>query len=267
LSDTSTETAAAPEYSVYAEKLTKLYGSKVAVDDIDLAVRRGEFFGILGPNGAGKSTTIKMMCGLVRPTRGRAVVLGHDVAVEPLAVKASIGIMPEEVNTYERLTARELLVFTGRLHGLAKSDAEDRTRELLRLVEISDDDAKKMIVDYSMGMRKKTVLAAALIHAPRVLFLDEPFNGIDAVTTQALRGVLQKLTERGVTIFFSSHVLEVVEKLCTRIAIIHQGRLQVVGTLPEIRAKTGHAEGTPLQDIFVKVVGGNTERGELSWVK
>jgi ABC-2 type transport system ATP-binding protein len=267
LSESTNEAGGAPEFSVFAEKLTKVYGPKVAVDEIDLAVRRGEFFGILGPNGAGKSTTIKMMCGLVRPTRGRAVVLGHDVAHEPLAVKAGIGIMPEEVNTYERLTARELLVFTGRLHGLARSEAEDRTRELLRLVEINDDDAKKMIVDYSMGMRKKTVLASALIHAPRVLFLDEPFNGIDAVTTQALRGVLQKLTERGVTIFFSSHVLEVVEKLCTRIAIIHQGRLQVVGTLAEIRAKTGHAEGVPLQDIFVKVVGGNTERGELSWVK
>ncbi len=261
------ETTIAPEFSVYAEKLTKTYGTKTAVDQIDLAVRPGEFFGILGPNGAGKSTTIKMLCGLVRPTSGRASVLGHDAALEPIAVKSRIGIMPEEVNTYERLTARELLVFTGRLHGLPRAEAEDRTRELLRLVEISDDDAKKMIVDYSMGMRKKTVLASALIHAPRVLFLDEPFNGIDAVTTQALRGVLNRLTERGVTIFFSSHVLEVVEKLCTRIAIIHGGRLKVEGTLAEIREKTGHAADVPLQDIFVKVVGGNTERGELSWVK
>ncbi len=254
-----------PQYSVVAEKLTKLYGKKAAVDAIDLTVAPGEFFGILGPNGAGKSTTIKMLCGLVRPTSGRAMVLGHDVRHEPVAVKSKIGIMPEEVNTYERLTARELLSFTGRMHGLSRAEADERTNQLLRLVEISDEDARKMIVDYSMGMRKKTVLAAALIHGPRVLFLDEPFNGIDAVTTQALRGVLQKLTERGVTIFFSSHVLEVVEKLCTRIAIIHQGRLQVVGTLPEIREKTGHAEGVPLQEIFIKVVGGNTERGELSW--
>jgi ABC-2 type transport system ATP-binding protein len=259
--------AAVPAYSVFAEKLTKVYGAKSAVDAIDLAVAPGEFFGILGPNGAGKSTTIKMMCGLVRPTSGRALVLGHDVREEPLAVKARIGIMPEEVNTYERLSARELLVFTGRMHGLARSEAEDRTRDLLALVEISDDDAKKMVVDYSMGMRKKTVLAAALIHAPRVLFLDEPFNGIDAVTSQALRGVLKGLVAKGVTIFFSSHVLEVVEKLCTRMAIIHEGRLLVVGTLPEIREKTGHGPDAPLQDIFVKVVGGNTERGELSWVK
>jgi ABC-2 type transport system ATP-binding protein len=255
----------APQFSVVAEKLTKAYGTKLAADGIDLAVAPGEFFGILGPNGAGKSTTIKMLCGLVRPTRGRAVVLGHDVSEEPIAVKAKIGIMPEEVNTYERLSARELLVFTGRMHGLSRPEAEERTNQLLRLVELTDAESRKMIVDYSMGMRKKTVLAAALIHGPRVLFLDEPFNGIDAVTTQALRGVLHRLTERGVTIFFSSHVLEVVEKLCTRIAIIHQGRLQVVGTLAEIREKTGHAPDTPLQDVFVKVVGGNTERGELSW--
>jgi ABC-2 type transport system ATP-binding protein len=266
LTDIPVVPGAAPrEWSVVAEKLTKVYGPKTAVESLDLAVAPGEFFGILGPNGAGKSTTIKMMCGLVRPTSGRAIVLGHDVREDPLAVKAKIGIMPEEVNTYERLSARELLVFTGRMHGLSRPDAEQRTNELLRLVEINETDARKMIVDYSMGMRKKTVLAAALIHGPRVLFLDEPFNGIDAVTTQALRGVLQKLTARGVTIFFSSHVLEVVEKLCTRIAIIHQGRLQVAGTLAEIREKTGHGPDVPLQDVFVQVVGGNTERGELSW--
>ena len=259
--------SAPPGYSVLAEKLTKVYGEKRAVDGVDLAVLPGEFFGILGPNGAGKSTTIKMLCGLVRPTSGRAVVLGHDVRDEPVAVKSQIGIMPEEVNTYERLSARELLVFTGRMHGLSRKQAEERTNELLHLVELSDADSRKMIVDYSMGMRKKTVLASALIHAPRVLFLDEPFNGIDAVTTQALRGVLLKLAGRGVTIFFSSHVLEVVEKLCTRLAIIHKGVVQVVGTLPEIREKTGHPADTPLQDIFIKVVGGNTERGELSWMK
>ena len=265
MSETSPAAVPAPQWSVVAEKLTKVYGTKTAVDCVDLAVAPGEFFGILGPNGAGKSTTIKMFCGLVRPTSGRAIVLGHDVRHEPLSVKAKIGIMPEEVNTYERLTARELLVFTGRLHGLPRNEAEERTNQLLRLVEIGEDDAKKMIVDYSMGMRKKTVLAAALIHGPRVLFLDEPFNGIDAVTTQALRGVLQKLTARGVTIFFSSHVLEVVERLCTRIAIIHQGKLQVAGTLAEIREKTGHGPDATLQDVFVQVVGGNTERGELSW--
>ena len=252
--------------SVLCHALTKAYEGKLAVDRLDLRVEPGEFFGFLGPNGAGKSTTIKMLCGLVRPTSGSAVVAGHDVVREPVAVKARIGILPEEVNTYERLTGWELLVFTGRMHGLAREEAEARAEDLLRVVELSADDRHKMVVDYSMGMRKKTVLACALIHAPRVLFLDEPFNGIDAVTTQALRRVLQRLAERGVTIFFSSHVLEVVERLCTRLAIVHQGRLLVCGTLEQLRERTGQAADTPLHEVFVKVVGGDVERGDLSWV-
>ncbi len=262
-----TPAAPAPPPSVVAQALTKVYGPKTAVDAVDLSVAPGEFFGFLGPNGAGKSTTIKMFCGLVRPTSGRALVLGYDVVLDPVAVKQRIGILPEDINTYERLTGFELLVFTGRMHGLPRKEAEERADELLRLVEISDEDRRKMLVDYSMGMRKKTVLACALIHAPRVLFLDEPFNGIDAVTTQSLRRVLHRLTEKGVTIFFSSHVLEVVERLCTRIAIIHNGRLQVIGTLPEIREKTGHAPDAPLHDVFVDVVGGRTEHGDLSWMR
>src|SRR5262245_42231915 len=193
MSDVIQGNGAAPPYSVVAQGLTKVYGTKVAVDRVDLAVAPGEFFGILGPSGAGKSTTIKMFCGLVRPTSGRALVLGHDVRDEPLALNAKIGVIPEEGNTYERLPARERLVFTGRLHGLPRKASAARTSQILHLVEIGHDDAGKMIDDYSMGMRKKTVLAAALIHGPRVLCLDEPFNGIDAVTTQALRGVLLKL--------------------------------------------------------------------------
>jgi len=245
-----------PEPSVVAQGLTKRYGDKVAVDALDLVVRPGEFFGFLGPNGAGKSTTIRMLCGLARPTSGRAIVAGLDVAVDPVALKARIGILPEEVNTYERLSGWELLVFTGRMHGLPRREAEERAADLLRVVEITEEDRHRMVVDYSMGMRKKAALACALIHAPRVLFLDEPFNGIDAVTGDALRRVLVRLTERGVTVFFSSHVLEVVEKLCSRIAIIHRGRLAACGTLPEIRAATGHAPEAPLHDVFVRIVGG-----------
>jgi ABC-2 type transport system ATP-binding protein len=252
--------------SVVAQRLTKEYGGRAVVQDLALTVQPGEFFGFLGPNGAGKSTTIKMLCGLVRPTSGRALVLGHDVAVDPVTVKARIGVLPEEVNTYERLSAWELLLFTGRMHGLSRDAAAERAADLLRVVEISDDDRHKMVVDYSMGMRKKTALACALIHAPRVLFLDEPFNGIDAVTSDVLRRILVRLTERGTTVFFSSHVLEVVERLCTRLAIIHRGRLAAAGTLDEIRASTGSAPGTPLHDIFVRLVGGGTERGDLPWL-
>jgi ABC-2 type transport system ATP-binding protein len=257
----------AAEPSVVAQRLTKVYGGKAAVEDLDLVVRPGEFFGFLGPNGAGKSTTIKMLCGLIRPTSGRAFVLGRDVALEPVAVKARIGVLPEEVNTYERLSAWELLLFTGRMHGLSRDASAERATDLLRIVEISEEDRHKMVVDYSMGMRKKTALACALIHAPRVLFLDEPFNGIDAVTSDVLRRIFQRLTESGTTIFFSSHVLEVVERLCTRLAIVHRGRLAACGTLDEIRAATGSAPATPLHDIFVRLVGGTADRGDVSWLK
>jgi ABC-2 type transport system ATP-binding protein len=254
------------EFAVVAENLTKTYDGKLAVAGINLRVRRGEFFGFLGPNGAGKSTTIKMLCGMLLPTSGRMRVAGHDVLREPLAVKARIGILPEEINTYERLTGWELLTFTGRMFGLRRAEAEERAEQLLRLVELSEEDRHKLVVDYSLGMKKKTTLACALIHNPKVLFLDEPFNGIDAITSRAIREALRRATERGVTVFFSSHVLEVVEKLCTRIAIIHQGALQVEGTVAEIAAARGFEPGTPLEEIFVSLVGGQLDRGDLSWI-
>ncbi len=252
--------------SVVARDLTKTFGDKAAVDRVSFEVRPGEFFGFLGPNGAGKTTTIRMLCGLSRPTSGSAFVLGRDVAADPVGIKASVGILPEEVNVYERLSGAELVSFTGRMHGMARDVCEQRAQDLFRLLEIPPDDQRRMVVDYSMGMRKKTALACALLHSPRVLFLDEPFNGIDAVTGDHLRRVLSRLAERGVTIFFSSHVLEVVEKLCTRIAIIQKGRLAACGTLDEIREATGHAPGTPLHDIFVRLVGGGGDRGELAWL-
>jgi len=253
--------------AVTIEGLTRVFdGGKIAVDGLDLEVRRGEFFGFLGPNGAGKSTTIKILCGLLRPTEGRVKVLGHDVVREPLEVKARIGLLPEEVNTYERLTGEELLVFTGRMYGLARETASERAAELLDFMEISDTDRRKLVVDYSMGMKKKTVLAAALIHGPKVLFLDEPFNGIDAVTSRAIRNVLTRTVEEGVTIFFSSHVMEVVERLCTRIAVIDEGRLRAVGDLEELREQTGQGPDASLEEIFVHIVGADENRGELSFL-
>lgn len=261
-------TSGADEFSVELDGLTRVFaGGKVAVDDLHLKVRRGEFFGFLGPNGAGKSTTIKILCGLLKPTRGQARVLGHDVVREPLLVKAKIGLLPEEMNTYERLTGRELLVFTGRMYGLDRAESSRRAEELLDFMEISEEERRKLVVDYSMGMKKKTVLAAALIHNPKVLFLDEPFNAIDAVTGRAIRDVLTRAVSQGVTIFFSSHVMELVEKLCTRIAIIDQGRLLAVGDLPGLRERTGHAADASLEEIFVDLVGTGGERGDLSWVR
>ena len=259
--------AAEPEIAVATFGLTKTYGTFAAVSNLDLRVRRGTFFGFLGPNGAGKSTTIKMLSGLLLPTAGSAFVAGHDVVRDALAVKAAIGVLPEDATTYERLTARETLDFTGRMRALPRPEVDRRSKELLDLMEFSAAERDRLVVDFSTGMKKKIALAAALIGNPRVLFLDEPFSGIDAVTARAIRLTLQSLTAKGVTIFFSSHILELVEKLCTEIAILHKGVLRAQGTLPEIRAALALGEGAPLEEAFVRIVGERSEgRGELSWI-
>ncbi len=255
------------EYSVVCEGLTKSFGDTVAVAGLDLRVQRGEFFGFLGPNGAGKSTTIKMLCGLIRPTAGRAFVLGHDVVEEPLAVKARIGVLPEEVQTFERLSGWELLIFSGRMYGLSGSELYDRAEGLLELLDLDETLRHKLVVDYSMGMRKKVALACALIHRPEVLFLDEPFNGIDAIVARGLRQVLQRLAETGVTIFFSSHVLEIVEKLCDRVAVIQQGRLVGLGNLAELRTQAGLGADDPLEEIFVRLIGVHERTDALDWLR
>jgi ABC-2 type transport system ATP-binding protein len=194
-------------YSILATGLTKRFGEVVAVDRIDLRVGEGEFFGFLGPNGAGKTTTIRMLCGLLRPTEGTIRVAGHDLDREPLEVKRRIGVLPEEISLYERLSGEEFIVFSARMHGLQLDEARSRATDLLELLELTE--AKdRLIVDYSMGMKKKTAFAAALIHQPKVMFLDEPFGGIDPISVRAIRNVLQHLAGRGTTIFFTSHVME-----------------------------------------------------------
>ncbi|MEX1018441.1 MAG: ABC transporter ATP-binding protein [Litorilinea sp.] len=255
--------------AVEAIGLTRLFGDKVAVDNVNLAVQPGEFYGFLGPNGAGKSTTIKMLVGLLRPTRGTSRISGIDLWQNPLAAKQLLGVLPEGLNLYERLTAREFIRFAGAMYGLEAVETASRGEELLDLMDLTPD-ADKLIIDYSHGMRKKTALAAALIHAPRVLFLDEPFEGIDAVSGRAIREVLLQLVRRGTTIFFSSHILEVVERLCTRLAVIANGRVVAEGTLPELRAKAG--ESSTLEEVFLQAVADksleNTPPRErtLSWL-
>jgi ABC-2 type transport system ATP-binding protein len=251
--------------SVAAEGLVKRFGPTVAVDGISLRVGEGEFFGFLGPNGAGKSTTIKMLCGLLRPDAGTVRVAGHDLAREPLAVKREIGVLPEETNLYERLTGAEFLLFSGQMYGLPLEEARRRAADLLELMELTGD-KDRLIVDYSMGMKKKTALAAALLHRPKVMFLDEPFNGIDPISVRAIRQALRQLTEHGTTIFFSSHVMEVVERLCTRIAIIHHGRIVGEGTVPELRAKAEAGGDSSLEDIFLKLVEARADEAALSWL-
>ena len=255
--------------AVHARGLLKQYGEHRAVDHLDLVVPAGEFFGFLGPNGAGKTTTIRMLTGLLRPDGGEVEVAGVDVAQDPIGVKARIGVLPEEPVLYERLTGREMLWFAGRLHGLAADVVEDRSRDLLRLMGLSDPDADKLVVDCSLGMRKKIGLAAALLHRPRVLFLDEPFNGIDAVTSRAIYEVLREAVRGGMTVFFTSHVLEVAETLCTRLAIIHQGRIRAEGTLDEVRAQVGADADAPLGELFVDLVDPGTRdraAGLLEWL-
>jgi len=252
-------------YSIRAIGLSKAFGRLQAVDRLDLRVQEGEFFGFLGPNGAGKSTTIRMLCGLLRPTAGSITVAGYDLAREPLAVKARIGVLPEEPNLYERLTGSECLNFAARMYGLAPEEAGQHAEDLLTLMELQPE-RDKLIVDYSMGMKKKIALAAALIHHPRVLFLDEPFNGIDPISMRAIRNVLRHLTEHGVTIFFSSHVMEVVERLCTRVAIINNGRIVADGRIDELREKAHAGGDSSLEDIFLKLVGVQADKDMLSWL-
>jgi ABC-2 type transport system ATP-binding protein len=262
--------AFARQSAIVAQGLVRKFGSKIAVDSLNLTIRRGEFFGFLGPNGAGKSTTIKMMVGMLRPSAGSVWVGGVDVWRDPLAARSLMGVLPEQLNLYERLSGREFLTFAGHMYGLSKQEVQRRAEGLLAVLTLHDD-ADKLIVDYSVGMRKKIALAAALIHRPQVLFLDEPFEGIDPISSRVIRNILRDLTGSGVTIFFSSHIMEVVERLCSRVGIINQGRLVAEGTLQELRERAGHdgqsGEGATLEDIFLQVVGAQQEGGNLSWLE
>ena len=273
-SNTSVGETVTPAVETY--QLVRRFGDFAAVDHIDLRVRAGSFFGFLGPNGAGKSTTIKMLTGLLAPSGGRARVLGRDIAEEPLEVKRRIGVVPEDLNLFERLTGGEMLAFTGRMYGLGRAEIAERSRELLELMEL-DGEPRKLVVEYSHGMKKKLALACALIHRPEMLFLDEPFEGVDAVASRTLKALLSRLTERGLTVFLTSHVLEIVERLCTDIAIISAGRLVAAGPLDELRRGIAVAGGEdaqgagglmPLEDYFIRVVGGARHASDdaLQWL-
>jgi ABC-2 type transport system ATP-binding protein len=257
--------------AIVTEKLTRKFGELTAVDNVDLEVAAGQFFGFLGPNGAGKSTTIKMLTGLLTPTAGRMQLLGIDFSQNPIEVKKQIGVVPEGMGLFERLTGSEYLTFVGRMYGLDKATTKQRSEELLEFMQLADR-PKTMIADYSHGMQKKLALAAAVIHGPRILFLDEPFEGVDALAAGALKALLGRMTERGVTIFLTSHVLEIVERLCSHVAIINRGKLVAQGSLEELRAGIPSPEGrtTTLEEIFLSIVGqGGTERPnveELSWL-
>jgi ABC-2 type transport system ATP-binding protein len=251
--------------AIVVQDLTKVFREETAVDHVSFSVARGRFFGFLGPNGAGKSTTIKMLTGLLRPSAGQVWIEGRRLEDDLLAAKRVIGVLPEELPLYERLTGEEYLHFAGRMHGLPRDEVRRRTAELLEFLSLTEDRGK-LIVDYSQGMRKKTALAAALIHNPRVLFLDEPLNGIDPVSGRVVTDLLTRLAKKGVTLFFTSHALDVVERLCDEVAVIDHGRIVAQGTLDEIRAQRAVGQHASLEDVFLKLVEADVTRQDLSWI-
>jgi ABC-2 type transport system ATP-binding protein len=241
--------------------LVKKYGEKPAVDDVTLDVYGGEIFGFLGPNGAGKTTSIKAIVGLLRPTSGTVRVAGFDVQRQPIPAKAASGYVPDEPNLYAKLTARELLRFVGDLYGVAASQVDRRSEELLRLFDLTQA-ADDTIDSYSHGMRQKASLAAALVHDPKVLVLDEPTVGLDPKSARLIKDILRQLADRGAAVFLSTHILEIAERMCDRIGIINQGRLVAAGTIDELRQvpqdrrdDIGQGESR-LEDIFLALTGG-----------
>ncbi|HTD54373.1 MAG TPA: ABC transporter ATP-binding protein [Silvibacterium sp.] len=261
--------------AVSTRGLTRRFGEFTAVDDVTFSVAPGQFFGFLGPNGAGKSTTIKMLTGLLEPTSGEIEILGQKFTASSLDLKRQMGVVPEGMALLNRLTGPEYLRFVGRMYGLDRETTNRRTGELLEFMNLAAE-PKKLIADYSHGMQKKLALAAAVIHGPRVLFLDEPFEGVDAIAAGTLKSMLQGMIHRGATIFLTSHVLEIVERLCSHVAIIHKGRLVANGSLDELRAgvatslgESGAAEEKlTLEEIFLNVIGAGAGEPaqELSWL-
>jgi ABC-2 type transport system ATP-binding protein len=271
--------------AIETQGLTRRFGDLVAVADVNLSVAPGQFFGFLGPNGAGKSTTIKMLTGLLSASSGRIQILGLDLGRNPVDVKRQIGVVPEGMALFGRLTGAEYLNFVGCMYGLDRETAGKRTAELLDFMQLADQ-PKTLVTDYSHGMQKKLAMAGAVIHGPRILFLDEPFEGVDAIASGTLKAMLQRMIARGATIFLTSHVLEIVERLCSHLAIIHRGRLVAQGSLEELRAGVeaqaaaalagtspgesavpAPGEKLTLEEIFLRIVGGT--RGaeqELSWL-
>ena len=240
--------------------LYKRFDTKVAVAGVDLSVPAGSFYGLLGPNGAGKTTTLSMAVGLLRPDAGSAWVLGHDVWSDPAEAKRRLGALPDGVRLFDRLSGPELLAYTGLLRGMDPATVDQRAIELLDVLALGDA-GRTLVIDYSAGMKKKIGLACALLHAPRLLVLDEPFEAVDPVSAALIRDILTRYVAGGGTVVFSSHVMEVVERLCSHVAILADGTIKAIGTLDQVRG------GRPLEEVFVRVVGGRTATGEeLAWL-
>lgn len=239
--------------------LTKLFDDKVAVDRINLAIPSGSFYGLVGRNGAGKTTTISMVTGMLQPTEGTALIRGIDMWAEPLKAKAHLGVLPDGVHLFDKLTGEQLITYSGYLHGIDKETVASRVKDLLAAMDLTDA-AGRAVADYSAGMTKKIALAAALIHAPSVLILDEPFEAVDPVSAANIQDILRGFVASGGTVILSSHVMDLVQRLCDHVAIMDSGRILAAGTVDEVRA------GMSLEERFVQLVGGRTSSEGLSWL-
>jgi ABC-2 type transport system ATP-binding protein len=246
--------------AIEVRDLRKLYGAKAAVDGLSFSVPQGSFFGFLGPNGAGKTTTIRMLMGLAPPTSGTIRLLDLPMPERALEIKSQIGLVPDESLLFDHLTGAEFTEFAGRIYGLDRAVARERASELLELFELHDA-RNKLINQYSKGMRKRTAMAAALIHRPKLFLMDEPFEGVDAMGARLMKDILLEQVRRGATIFLTSHVLEVVERLCDRVAIINEGKLVLEDSMEKLR---GSAE--TLEDAFVRAVGMERTVETLDWL-
>jgi ABC-2 type transport system ATP-binding protein len=252
------------DLAVETQGLTRDFGSFRAVDGIDLQVPAGSFYGFLGPNGAGKSTTIKCLTGLLKPSGGSMRILGTDPLADPVSVKRRIGVVPEDLALFDRLTAEETLLFVAQIHGIDLATARARSSDLLDVMDLKTA-GTTLVTDFSHGMRKKLSLAAALLPAPRLLFLDEPFEGIDAVASRQIKDLMHSFLSRGGTIFLTSHILEIVERLSTHIGVIAHGKLVAQGRIDELRA--GGGIGQTLEELFIGLVGGEARpHSSFDWI-
>jgi ABC-2 type transport system ATP-binding protein len=248
------------EIALALRGLTKRFAGTVAVDHLDLDVPRGSFYGLVGPNGAGKTTTLSMATGLLRPDEGTAHVLGTDVWADPVAAKARIGVLPDGLRLFDRLSGEQLVTYSGLLRGMDRALVVERVAELLAALGLTE--AKdKLVIDYSAGMTKKVTLACALVHAPRLLVLDEPFEAVDPVSARTIRGILEDFAAGGGTVVLSSHVMDLVERICSDVAIIAAGTVRAAGTLAQVR------DGMSLEDRFLGLVGGSTDVEGLAWLR
>ena len=251
--------------AIEARHLVKAYKNKAAVRDLSLSVRPGVLYAFLGPNGAGKSTTLRMLTGVLKPTSGEVLILDQSIEADPMAVKGSIGLVPDDLPLFDRLTGEETLIFIGRIQGLQTAEARRRSEELLDYFDLAEARAQA-VLEYSLGMKKKLALAAALIHKPRVLFLDEALNGVDPVSVKTIADLLRSLVAKGLTIFFTTHVLDVAERLCDEIGVIHEGRLVASGTIDEIKSLRQMGADARLEDVFLQVVGAEKPKDPPSFL-